>query len=479
MEAQGRDRPVSLLEARDLWVRPPGALRSDPAPPRPRPGDGAEPESSGFAVCGISLTLEPGEWLGVTGRNGGGKSTLLLALGGLWPVAKGEVLIGGDRLGPESPRQVRSRVAVILQDPSAQLLQPTVAEEVAFAARNLDLPPETVDRECRRWISAFGLEDVLESDPSTLSAGRQQLVLLAGALAARPQLLVADEPGAHLDPVWRGRVLESIEGERRGGMAVVWATQDPLELAAASRVLVVGESATASDVPVSDHREEAASDGEALLELEVAPVSDHHGPRVETPGGFELRIGSKGVQAVTGPNGAGKSVLLATASGLEPIPQVRVTWKKEMAWPPILVAQYPERLFFEEFVRDEVAFAAHSRGMSRDEIEARSQHCFSVLNMDAMAKRRLWELSGGARRLVEVVAALIAPAPLIALDEPTAGLDGIRRRGLAELVRRRAKCSAVLIASQDLEWLEMAGARLTPIGHATVSISPSLSKKTD
>jgi len=374
---------------------------------------------------------------------------------------------------------VRSRVAVILQDPSAQLLQPTVAEEVAFAARNLDLPPDTVDHECRRWISAFGLDDVLEADPATLSAGRQQLVLLAGALAARPRLLVADEPGAHLDPEWRSRVLGSIESERRGGMAVVWATQDPRELAAASRVLVMGESATTSARP-ADRREEAETVDEALLELDVAPVSGEHGPRVDTPRGFELRIGSRGVQAVTGPNGAGKSVLLAAASGLEPIPQVRVTWKRETAWPPILVAQYPERLFFEEFVRDEVAFAARSRGMSRDEIEARTHECFATLNMDPdLPKRRLWELSGGARRLVEVVAALVAPAPLIALDEPSAGLDEIRRRGLADLLRDRAKCSAVLIASQDLEWLTMAGARLTEIGHVTVPISPSLSKKTD
>jgi energy-coupling factor transport system ATP-binding protein len=394
-------------------------------------------------------------------------------------VAKGEILIGGDPLGPDSPRSVRSRVAVILQDPSAQLLQPTVLEEVAFAARNLDLPSDTVDRECRRWISAFGLEDVLEADPATLSAGRQQLVLLAGALASRPRLLVADEPGAHLDPEWRSRVLQSMEGERRGGLALIWATQDPRELAAASRVLVMGESVAASDGPPSYYREEAATGDEALLELEVAPVSGHQGPRVETRRGFELRIGSRGVQAVTGPNGTGKSVLLASASGLEPIPQVRVTWMKETDWPPILVAQYPERLFFEEFVRDEVAFAARSRGMSRDEIEARSHECFSVLNMEDITKRRLWELSGGARRLVEVVAALIAPAPLIALDEPTAGLDGIRRRGLADLVRKRAKCSAVLIASQDVEWLTMAGARLVEVGHATVPISPSISKKTD
>jgi energy-coupling factor transporter ATP-binding protein EcfA2 len=372
---------------------------------------------------------------------------------------------------------------VILQDPSSQLLQSTVRDEIAFASRNLDVPAEVVDRECDRWITRFGLGDLLDLDPASLSAGRQQLVLIAGALAARPSLLIADEPGAHLDQESRLLVLEALAQERGKGLALVWASQDPGELAAADRILAMGEEGAhiaPEEEPTPMHDLAAPGFDEALLELRVAPRTGLSGPRVETVEGFVLRIGTHRIEAITGPNGTGKSVLLASAAGLEAIPQVAVSWKQDRPWPPILVAQYPERLFFEEVVRDEVAFAACSRGVDRSQALGEAQRCFDRLNLESdLMTRRLWELSGGMRRLVEVVAALIAPACLVALDEPTAGLDRERREGLAELVRERAGSSAVLIASQDLRWLGRVGARLTPIGHATVSKTPSISKKTD
>ena len=88
----------------------------------------------------------------------------------------------------------------VLQDPTSQLLQPTVREELLFTAVNLGHDSADLLRDARRWAERFGLSASLEQDPHTLSAGNQQLVLLLAALIARPGLLIADEAGAHLDP---------------------------------------------------------------------------------------------------------------------------------------------------------------------------------------------------------------------------------------------------------------------------------------
>src|SRR5439155_22817662 len=133
----------------------------------------------------------------------------------------------------------------------------------------------------------------------------------------------------------------------------------------------------------------------------------------------------------------------------------------------------------EEVVRSEVTYSAVARGALKREALADAERCFSLLNLGgaSLLERRVWELSGGVRRLVEVVGGLIAPASLLALDEPTAGLDRPRREALVGLVTQRAESSAVLIASQDEEWLRRLGARVQCLRWGGLDATPSLSKK--
>jgi len=122
---------VSLLSARDLWMAPPAEGSGHQVAPEARPGRAILPEA---VIRGFSLELPRGEWVALTGANGCGKTTLLLGLAGLWPLRSGEVRIAGEAIG--SPA-CRGRAAVILQDPSSQLLQPTVRDELSFTALNL------------------------------------------------------------------------------------------------------------------------------------------------------------------------------------------------------------------------------------------------------------------------------------------------------------------------------------------------------
>ena len=483
---------MSLLSARDLWVAPPAEGAQHQGAPEP-------------VLRGFSLELGAGEWLALSGANGCGKTSLLLALAGLWPVRSGDLIFEGQPFGPGVPGERRARLAVILQDPSSQLLQPTLREELAFSALNLGHPPDQVASEVARWSDRLGLAGDLERDPQQLSAGRQQLALLAAALVSQPALLLADEPAAHLDGATRHRVLEVVRGEVDRGLAVVWVTQDEAEAASADRGLTilpwseegVRRSAThwefnnclassrlaarptgAVDPARSQTR---SSEHELLATLLVSPWDGGGGPAVRTSVALEIPVAKTGVTAIEGPNAAGKSVLLAAAAGILRLEQVQVVVGADPSSPPILCSQYPELEIFEEKAGDEVTYAAVSRGVPRALALERAARLLERLGPGSagLLERHTWGLSGGEKRLLSLVGALIAPASLVVLDEPTAGLDPRRRVALAGIVEEFSRRAAFLLASQDGGWLDGLAARRHRLGGPTLPWGGGSPQETD
>jgi energy-coupling factor transport system ATP-binding protein len=461
---------MSLLKAEGVWAAPPGG----------------EP-----VVRDFSIELIAGEWVALSGPNGGGKTTLALALAGLRPLARGRIELASGTAG--SPLD-RRQIAVILQDPSAQLFTGSVRDEMGWTALNLGVGADQVAGAVRRWAQRLGLERDLSADPRTLSAGRQQLVLLGSAMVSAPRLLIADEPGAHLDEDARTRVLGAIRAELARGLSVLWLTQSQRELEAADRRLWIGAdppsrasidpgagvgspaAAQARNAGAAEQRPESSS----LARVRIEPRAPASGPAIRLDRAAEFELPARGVVALLGPNAAGKSVLLAALAGLETQAQVQLDWSGPSAAAALLVSQYPERQLFQERVADELSFAAVSRGLDRGATLDRACRALERLGLGSgMLDRRCWDLSSGERRLIEVVAGLIAPARLLALDEPTAGLDPKRRAALADLVRERALEGPVVLASQDLEWAERLSTRIVWLGQGTEKGLPSLSKKTD
>lgn len=429
-----------------------------------------------MVVRGFSLRVGEGEWVALAGANGSGKTSVALALAGLRPVRRGTIEWQGRSLGA-GPPEARSGIAAVLEQPSTQILRDTVADEVAFTSRNLGRPDDEARASAARWMRRLGLDPVASRDPRHLSAGGQQRVLLAAALATGPRLLVADEAGAHLDDESRAIVLEALREEVDSGLAVVWVTQERVEIAAADRVLTLGTPA-----PPSTPAGPAASmeTGPPLLSIRISPWGGGAGPHVATPRPLEIEIPSRGVVALRGPNGIGKTVVLSVVAGLDTLEQVRLAWSDPSPGPAAYAGQFPELQSFEERVADEISYAAVSRGMTRRVARSRAIEQLELLGFEGSSfmERITWDLSAGERRIVQVVGALIAMAPIVVLDEPSAGLDESKQTALATLIARRSETTPILLASHDETWVRMLPSFEFDLSDAATTL-PSPSKKTD
>ena len=228
-------------------------------------------------------------------------------------------------------------------------------------------------------------------------------------------------------------------------------------------------------------REAAGAPSGSLLTLRVSPWDGSGGPAVKTSIALEFTVAKKGVTAIEGPNASGKSVLLAVAAGILRLEQVQVVGGVGAGLPPILSSQYPELEIFEERAGDEVVYAAISRGIPRAVALGQAALLLERLGLGTggMLERHTWGLSGGEKRLLSLVSALIAPASLYVLDEPTAGLDPGRRLALAGIVEESSRSVAILVASQDGAWLDGLAACRHRLGGPTLPPDASPSEKTD
>lgn len=178
------------------------------------------------AVEGLSLDIRRGEFLGIIGHTGSGKSTLIQHLNGLLKPSSGTIYLDGADIWaePKKIRSVRFRVGLVFQYPEYQLFEDTVRKDVAFGPKNMGLKADEVERRVLAAIEAVGLdESVLDKSPFALSGGQKRRVAIAGVMAMEPEVLILDEPTAGLDPRGRESILQLLRDyhERRGSTVVL------------------------------------------------------------------------------------------------------------------------------------------------------------------------------------------------------------------------------------------------------------------
>ena len=176
------------------------------------------------ALDNMSFSVERGEFIGIIGHTGSGKSTLMQHLNGLLKPTGGQVLLDGVDIHSDKKftRQARFRVGLVFQYPEYQLFEETVYKDIAFGPKNMGLKPDEIDRRVREAAKLVGLTDAqLEVSPFDLSGGQKRRVAIAGVIAMEPEVLILDEPTAGLDPASRAGILENIETYRRTKNATV------------------------------------------------------------------------------------------------------------------------------------------------------------------------------------------------------------------------------------------------------------------
>lgn len=224
--------------------------------------------SSPWALRDVSLTVRRGEFLGLAGHTGSGKSTLVQHLNGLIRPQEGSVYaLGLDLANKKDAAAVKAKVGVVFQYPERQLFAETVTQDVAFGPHNLGLPQDEVDRRVESSLSRVGLDlsTVGDKSPFELSGGQQRRVAFAGVLAMEPEVLVLDEPMAGLDPAARSDFLELIDRLHHGGLTAVMVSHSMDDLAnCCDRIVVMNEGAVFAEgtpAQVFAHADELKSIG--------------------------------------------------------------------------------------------------------------------------------------------------------------------------------------------------------------------------
>ena len=407
----------------------------------------------------IDLDIRPGRWMVVLGANGSGKSSLLKYLA-----------------CEESP--LAESAAIMFQDPDEQIFAASVERELTLGRSDLD---------GREILREFDLAGLAEMDPRLLSAGQKQRLALAVALAARPGVLLCDEPTALQDPGQSRWVLDRLERwQRETGGALVTATCDRAEAARADWLVVLKEGRIVKQGPVAEllaapEVAELLGNGKAVSPTPVSSLDSGATPLLELRGlvcrftgpghGFrniDLLVGPGGRIGITGPNGCGKSTLLAACAGVRRPDHGSVRLNSKLLYAgssreldhgvAMIAPQFPEYLFTRSTVTEEIRLDPVLA--SRDPADFMAE-----LGLPAdLTARNPHDLSSGQRRRLALGMVLLSGRPVLLLDEPTAALDRAGRSLVLELLGRSSADTALMIASHDRAFLEAAGCDIRTLG---------------
>jgi energy-coupling factor transport system ATP-binding protein len=468
---------------------------------------------------GIDLTIQPGELVLIAGRTGSGKSTLLGTFNGLVPAftggtLAGDVLLDGVSIIGVPPRERAQTVGYVGQDPLASFVTDTVEEELAYGMEQLGLDPATMRRRVEETLDLLGIADLRARSLRSLSGGQQQRVAIGAVLTMHPRLLVLDEPTSALDPTAAEDVLATLtrlvhdldvsvvlaehrlervlpfadrvvivegNGEVREGSAAEMMEAAPV----APPIIELGRLLDWQPLPltVRDARRRAqgfghrpsvvAARGFGVPKLTAVGVSVRYGARAAVDA-VDLTLNEGSVTALMGRNGSGKSSLLwalqgsgsrsggsVAVDGVDPA-KVKPNTRRCLVG---LVPQTAADLLYLESVADECRASDALAGVGVGETRALLERLVPGIQDDQHPR----DLSEG-QRLALVLAVVLAAKPgVIALDEPTRGLDYPGKAALAEILQTlAAEGRAVLVASHDVEFVAEVADRVVVLADGEV-----------
>ena len=458
------------------------------------------PMMSAPALENINLTIQPGDFVLITGPSGSGKSTLLSHLKpAVTPHGRrqGQIFFDGQELETLPYTRQSRQIGYVFQDPSRQIVSDKVWREMAFGPENLGMDRDKMARLIAESANFFGIEDWFERDISTLSGGQKQLLNLAAVMVCQPQVLVLDEPTSQLDPIAASEFLNALSrlNSETGTTVIMTEQRTEQVFALADRVIFMQDGKIAAQCTPGETGREKIIPTEFLptptavfrmLEQSGrAPVTVKQGRNwlkdfadknsfsstclpekqhftnqtaaIEAKNLF-FRYGKNGkdilsdcsisipkgcILSVIGGNGSGKSTLLKVLAGASKAyyGKIKLDDKSRCA----LLPQEASLLFSFDSVMQEL------QDMTDDETAI--DQAVRLCRIDRLTDRNPYDLSAGQRQRTALAKVMLCGADILLLDEVTAGMDGIFKKELGGILRRlTAMGKTIVLVSHDIEF---------------------------
>jgi len=434
------------------------------------------------ALRGVDLSIAPGSFVLIGGPSGGGKSTLVHALVGLIPQVfpaqvKGTVRVAGLDPWHASIAQVATHVGLVLQNPSTQLFNGTVEEEVAFGPRNLALPQEEIAARVAYGLEAAGCAHLRDRSVRHLSGGEQQRVAIAAVLAMRPSVLILDEPTANLDAEGTQAVVDALAMLRRRFGVTIVVVEHRLEqfLPHADRLVWVDQGRVVADGPpvetlarvlpsMRPRRPRPLRAAPALVSLEEV-AAGYDGRLVLSDCSLTLRRGE--FAALVGPNGAGKTTLARVLAGVVRPRHGRVAWHTNGHRARVgLLQQNALHQLVCDTVEEEVLLGPRNLGLEgRVDVERILQQA----GLEPLRRRPTYALSVGQQQRTALAAALSLQPALLILDEPTVGQDPLHLRRVMDFLADLNEAGhTILLITHDRRLVDQYATRVLEVREGRV-----------
>jgi len=398
----------------------------------------------GRGLSPVSLSVVPGEFTLVTGSSGCGKSTLARCLMGLIPHLyngdlSGEVWLNGYRTDETPMWQLAEKAGMVFQNPAAQMLAPSVEDEIIFGLENLGLEPAETKVRLEDVLQEFNLADMRYRNPQTLSGGEQQKLALAAIMARQPEVLILDEPLSMLDTTAAGELISYLQQYTAGGKTLVMFEhrQEYFEGVSGLRHVALTEKSNDEQfledaIPQSVHKE---------FHLEVKELGVQLGGQAVLQN-LNLTLHAGQVIAVVGRNGVGKTTLLRALSGLQKHSgKVKAVASSGEQKPDLgMVFQNPDLQLFNASVREEILYRLSNPDL------AYYSWLIEALGLKTYEDTPPLLLSEGEKKRLALGLVLMRqPGNGILLDEPSLGQDSVHKNILIHILQRVAKAGQIVV----------------------------------
>ena len=404
----------------------------------------------GHGLPPVSLEIAPGELTLITGPSGCGKSTLARCLMGLIPhlyhgELSGEVWLNSYRTTEAHMWQLAEKAGMVFQNPAAQILAPSVEDEIIFGLENLGLARAEIETRLATVLHDFDLASMRERNPQTLSGGEQQKLALAAIMARQPEALILDEPLSMLDTTAASNLIAYLERFVAEGKAVAMFEhrREYLDGVHGLRHLTLAGKSKTDDF-LQDRMNLTS---QANFRLEIDGLRVHLGGRAVLQN-LNLSLSSGQIVAVVGRNGVGKTTLLRALSGLQKYSgDVNVITSEGDQRPDFgMVFQNPDLQLFNASVRDEILYHLPDPDL------AYYQWLLAALGLQPYENTPPLLLSEGEKKRVSLGLALMRrPAHGLLLDEPSLGQDSAHKTILMRMLRALADAGQlVIMTTHDL-----------------------------